>query len=341
MKGNKLVIWVVNYLDDFLFIQTTVINCNRAIKEFLELCDWLGIKIVVEKTEWGTTKIVFLGILLDGDNLILTIPEDKRLRAINMLELVINKKKATLKELQRLAGYLNFLTRAIFPGRMFTRRMYSKFADKQRFLKPYHHIRLDQEFKQDCGMWLEFLEQQEVRSNIYRSMVDLGNPMTNEQIDFYSDASGSKTKGGFGCVYNNMWSFGQWNEKFMKEKQPSIEYLELAALTIAIFTWTKNLQNKRFVVFCDNQAVVEMVNKCVSSCKNCMVLLRKLVLRQMKWNFRVFVKFVRTQDNGVADALSRQNWKRFAKLTVGKNMNKKPEVLPHELWPIEKLWIDN
>ena len=109
-RQSGLIIWVVNYLDDFLFIHWRKLMCDEAIREFLELCSWLGIKIAMEKTEWGTTKIVFLGILLDGDNLILAIPEEKRLRAINMIKFLISKRKATCKELQRLAGYLNFLT---------------------------------------------------------------------------------------------------------------------------------------------------------------------------------------------------------------------------------------
>ena len=38
------------------------------------------------------------------------------------------KKKATVKDLQSLCGILNFLGRVVFPGRTFTRRMYSKYA---------------------------------------------------------------------------------------------------------------------------------------------------------------------------------------------------------------------
>ena len=108
MRNKGLIVWVVNYLDDFLFIQFKEHLCNQAINKFLELCKWLGIKVAIEKTEWGTTRIIFLGILLDGENLILAIPEEKKTRAINMLTLMINKKKSTIKELQRLTGYLNF-----------------------------------------------------------------------------------------------------------------------------------------------------------------------------------------------------------------------------------------
>ena len=62
--------------------------------------------------------------------------------------------------MEQLAGYLNFLTRAIQPGQTFTRRMYAKFrlTLDSKPLKLHHHVCLDQEFKDDCKTWLSFLK---------------------------------------------------------------------------------------------------------------------------------------------------------------------------------------
>ena len=111
---------IVNYLDDFLFLATSKEECNRMVEEFTKLCKKLGVPIAEEKTELGDTRIVFLGILIDGQAHILSIPEEKRIRTINMLTLFSSKRKATVKDIQWLSGYLNFLTKAIFPGRTFT-----------------------------------------------------------------------------------------------------------------------------------------------------------------------------------------------------------------------------
>ena len=67
-----------------------------------------------------------------------------------------------IKELQVLTGYLNFLTKAIFPGRTFTRRIYTKYANLKNArvgnkLRPHHHVRLDSEFRFDCEIWRTFL----------------------------------------------------------------------------------------------------------------------------------------------------------------------------------------
>ena len=68
---------VTNYLDDFLFIVKSVVLCNWMIQKFLDLCLELGVPISREKTEFASEIIVYLGILLDGRNLVLAIPEEK------------------------------------------------------------------------------------------------------------------------------------------------------------------------------------------------------------------------------------------------------------------------
>ena len=86
---------------------------------------------------------------------------------------MMSKRKATIQDLQKLCGFLNFLTKAIHPGRVFTRRMYAKYTHIidlkmvgeshmtpkfQYKLKKHHHVQLDNEFKFDCAIWLEFLQ---------------------------------------------------------------------------------------------------------------------------------------------------------------------------------------
>ena len=126
-KTNSIV-FVTNYLDDFLFLALTLLRCNYLINSFMQLCEQIGVPLALDKMEWGTEIIVFLGILLNGNNLSLSIPLEKCDKAIQLLNLMISKRKATVKELQSLCGYLNFLCKAIFPGRPFVRRMYAKYG---------------------------------------------------------------------------------------------------------------------------------------------------------------------------------------------------------------------
>ena len=116
---------LTNYLDDFLFITLTIMQCNGMVDQFLEVCKQVGCPISIEKTEWATQLIVFLGILLNGNTLTLSVPTDKCELAASLLRTAILKKKVPIKFIQQLTGTLNFLTKAIVPGRVFMRGMYT------------------------------------------------------------------------------------------------------------------------------------------------------------------------------------------------------------------------
>ena len=118
---------LTNYLDDYLFTALLHSLCNRQVRVFLEICEQIKMPISPEKTEWATTMITFLGFLIDTFNRIIGVPQEKISKAINMLEHVLSKqdkpaakRKMTILQLQKICGFLNFLSCAVIPGRAFT-----------------------------------------------------------------------------------------------------------------------------------------------------------------------------------------------------------------------------
>ena len=144
-------------MDDFLFAALLRLLCNKQVKEFLQVCESIAFPVALEKTFWATTKMVFLGMLIDTVNQCVCVPIDKINKAVSLIEsvLVSKSKKVTLNQLQKICGFLNFLGRCIIPGRAFTRLYAYTVSDK---LKPHHHIRLNTEMREDLCMWLTFLE---------------------------------------------------------------------------------------------------------------------------------------------------------------------------------------
>ena len=110
-------------------------------------------------------------------------------------------------------------------------------------------------------------------------------------------------------------------------------------MTAALLVWgsSSKLCNARVTIFCDNKAVVHMLNKSTSSCPKCLKLIQLITLENIKYNRRVFVLHVRTHDNKLADALSRLNFKKFWSLAP-KSMDKQPTSMPSVIWPIQKVW---
>ena len=161
---------------------------------------------------------------------------------------MLSKKKMTVHDLQVLCSFLNFLGKAVFPGRAFTRRMYAKYSKyvavntsvNDKFshyskLKQYHHVHLDTEFKRDGEVWLKFLTDDNLVRVVSRPMVDLTQKLWASEISFYSDASAACHLE-FGCILNSRWIFGAWGEQFMDRNGPSIEYLELFGLCAGVLT---------------------------------------------------------------------------------------------------------
>ena len=121
--GKKL----VNYLDDYFFAALFKLLCNAQINEFLQVCAVINFPVSLEKTFWGTTQIVFLGLLINTVTQTVSIPLEKIQTAIQQIVFLLRTacRKATLLRVQKLCGTLNFISRAIVPGRAFTRRLYN------------------------------------------------------------------------------------------------------------------------------------------------------------------------------------------------------------------------
>ena len=319
-SGGKI---PINYLDDYFFADMLKTLCDAQVQLFLDVCKTINFPVSMEKTFWGTTALTFLGLLIDTVSRSVSIPLDKVYRVTILVEEVLESKKTTVKTLQRLCGFLNFLCRCIVPGRTFTRRLYSKFSSK---MKPHYHISVTREMRSDLSLWKEFLSHP---SAYCHPFIDYSTILQANDIDLYTDASGKLGCGGF---FKNSWFQLAWIKDELLQFKPSIEYLELFAVTIAVTLWASKLANLRVCLFVDNKSMRDMINSMSSNCKNCMVLIRKIVMQRLIHNVRIFAKYVSTKDNYFADAILRFQHDRLHYLCKinGKDFDPYPVLVPDE-----------
>ena len=247
---------ITNYLDDFLFIGETKEDSNFLVRKFIEICQFIGCPIARNKTEWADSRVVFLGMLLDGVNHCLVIPEEKRVKALNIVQWVLDQRKITIKMVQRLTGILNFLNKAIVPGRAFTQRMYSKLKTKDahgRELKQCHHVTVTPEFKFYCSVWKYFLQNTQM-SQLCRPFADFNQLRSAKTIFFYTDATLNPNLG-MGGIFKKRWFKQKWDRNFILREKPSVAFLELYALVMGFLIWgnSEELRNCRIEAFCDNE----------------------------------------------------------------------------------------
>ena len=328
---------LVNYLDDYFFAALLKTVCDYQVKEFLKVCSEINLPISIEKTFWGATIMVFLGLLLNTESQTVSIPIQKIERAFELINAVLNKKskKITVNQLQKICGFLNFLGRAIVPGRAFTRRLYTHLSipGSSRVLKPHHHIRVKQELRLDLETWASFLKHPTI---FCRSFMDFTAVTSADEIDMYSDAT-TNPKLGFGATCGSSFMYSPWNESFIRKNKPSIQYLELFAVVAGVLAWIHRFKNRRIILFCDNKSVVDMINANSTSCKKCMTLIRILVMKGLIENVRIFCKHVKSKDNLYADQLSRLEIMSFRRDSKRK-FEAFPTKIPEAIWPMEKIW---
>lgn len=66
---------------------------------------------------------------------------------------------------------------------------------------------------------------------------------------------------GMGGFCKDQYVHGLFPKHMCNNKSYSIAVLELVALVVSLKVWQQQLQHLRFVVLCDNEAVVNVINK--------------------------------------------------------------------------------
>ena len=147
---------ILHYLDDFLFGGKRGTNqCLNIMSTFKCTMSDLGVPVAEDKTEGPTTKICFLGLEIDSEEMVIRIPMSSIIEIREKIASVLSKEKVTLKKMQSLTG-VNFACPAVISGRPFCRRLINSICG---LTKPFHHLRITAGVRKDLLMWLQFFQE--------------------------------------------------------------------------------------------------------------------------------------------------------------------------------------
>ena len=306
---------VIHVLDDFLFIAKTESECKSSLRIFLRICEELGVPIALDKTFGPEQQLPFLGIQLDTVNMSSSLPADKIQKFLNIIEEFLNSKAVTLHKLQSLTGMLNFACQVIEPGRAFSRRLYNLAIGLS---KPYHHVKITQEVKEDLLVWDSFLRNYNGRTFFLDYLW-----LNNSHLNLYTDAASTI---GYGAIFGNKWLGGLWAPQCLRL---NITLLELYPIVIALELWGDQLKNKCIQLNTDNMAVTFILNNFTSKDNSIMILVRRLVLNCINNNILIKAVHLPGRENLIPDLISRKQVPKA--LELAPFLNRTPDPIPDHL----------
>ncbi|MES9880284.1 MAG: reverse transcriptase domain-containing protein [Sedimenticola sp.] len=278
---------IIAYLDDFLIVSDTYVECLNTLNALMCQLRRLGFCINYSKVEGPVQQICFLGVNLDTVQRTLSIPESKMCEIRTTLRSNLASHKVTKRQLQSLSGKLNWITQCIYGGRFYMRRL----IDRANALRsPWHRTRVTVEMKADILWWIHFMD----LFNGKMPMVE-DRPTTPVSIDACSVAAGAH--------YCGDWVYTPFTSPAVQSLP--INYKEVIALEPAVSRWAETWRNKKVFVHSDNQAACAIINK--GSCKHPVVMssLRRIFWLSAVYNFRLKAVYYPGTANTLADAVSR------------------------------------
>ena len=193
LQHNYNMFHVLHYLDGF-FTAGSPGSTEYAdnLQSMLSLCTTINAPVKSSKIEGPSTRIAFLGIVIDTDEMMAGISLERKADLILSIQSLRRKDRCTKYQLLSLVGKLSFVCKVIPAGRIFLRRL----LDLSCKLKRMHHrCRLTTEACLDLDWWLAFLPTWSGTSYILES-----NWSTSPSMALYMDASGTLGWGLIGLV---------------------------------------------------------------------------------------------------------------------------------------------
>ena len=315
--NEKFELLIIHYSDDFLmFTRSDLMTALEHLKRLKKAFRFLNIPVADDKLVGPANQLPYLGIEIDTINFTISIPDEKVNELMEQMPWWCGRRTCTLRELQSLNGKLNFFSKAIRPGRMFTRRLIDLTSTVK---KPSHYVTITKEAREDIHWWCELLMTQNRASFI-------PDPKRIYSTDLLLFTDATKFQG-MGAIYGTRWIQSSWPPDLYGR---NIDFLEFFAIVAAARTWGHEWRGRRIVFVTDNKPITQIWDKNTTPSPDVMTLVRKLYLHAAVCHFSVSFKHIFTYHNGVADALSRFQMKRFRRLAP--EAEPEPTQIPADLW---------
>ncbi|KAJ1039973.1 hypothetical protein NDA10_005022 [Ustilago hordei] len=240
---------VSHYLDDFFGASDPTSNASTPIQALSIVAAALGFRLSHKKTVWSTTRLEILGIELDSVAQTASITNQRHQHILGLCQRIIDQGRASLLELQQIAGHLQFVTRVAPHGCTFLRRIYDAVTSHRR--APFGR-RISRATRDELIWWTSMLSAWDGMSLLQPS------PLIIEHV--WTDAS--KRSIGSHCGHMEHPTAVFSRELSRRHCQKDIRFLEALAVLEALQLFSPAWPGpRRVILYVDNENVEHGLQK--------------------------------------------------------------------------------
>ena len=306
---------MAHYLDDFIQILR---NSDRVLRQLEQdneayslITDCLGIPRNESKYQAGTSIPVF-GLIIDTDNFIVKVPQEKLDRIQTQTAIILSHHSVSRREIESITGLLSFCAPAVSLGWVFMRLLWN-FVVQFRSASPHQHRRIPNAVVENL-IWWNFL------LPIYNG-VFFFDYRSRPPIQLYTDASMTGL-GGFYYAGSDTWTrseilqnhafiscFSDTNVDILSSNtgvsatHNHINTYEVQAILLAFQTWAPYWYGSKVTIHTDSTTAFEGLRKhTLKGLSN--QFLREIFLLAAQKDIQIVPRWIQSEANSLADALS-------------------------------------
>ena len=327
----------LNYSDDIGGCET---NLGRAKQSFTALCtlfEDLGLHESKSKAYPPSTCMPYLGIEFDTVTMRMSIPPEKITEVREEVSLWEKRTTATKKSLQQLLGKLFWVSRCVRFSRGFMGRLLAQ-LQQMPHLPDQKRSKLSTGCKQDIRWWCRYLRRFNGVEMLYPfDPLDLSLEQLLETDALVNCGDAHMAGGGayFGLEY---WSrsFPSW----LQDPEIPIHIKEFWVVLVSAWLWGEQWQGKLVYIFCDNVAVVEVLDKERPKNPKMLELLQEFLYVVCTRRFTPVFRRIGTKANKVADFISREHDpQKIASFFTAEDLPARLQVkAPDNLFTLQSNW---
>jgi hypothetical protein len=310
---------LIHYLDDFFGGHQDRAQAFRQFALIKETWDKLNIPWKASKAIPPAPIAKILGLLFDLPAQAIRLPSEKAKKYLDHCARISAQPRVSKRDLLSLAGRLRHASVAIFGGAAFVRNIE---AEAHRSRELFHSRRVTAALRCDLDFWMSALPtlSQGVPFDYYLRHPDAGDVLVTSDASGTIGMGGSATSGEFFAI--------RWSTIWPRCRELDIYFGEALGIAVLPHLLRHDWLGKSVTLFTDN-ANAEWAfrrKRCADGRTDISTLIKHVCLSANTHQFRFWIDRITTDENTIADGLSR--FKSFSAASQPARFGKHPLSTP-------------